>query len=80
MFCIVFNLKSIAMELLTVPLKKTNEVDLVKPLKNLIQGSNIKQSDSSQNLEKINSLNKQRNHAVFKVFEKNDAALEAIYA
>lgn len=68
------------MELLTVPLKKTNEVDLVKPLKNLIQGSNVKQSDSSQNIEKINSLNKQRNHAVFKVFEKNDAALEAIYA
>lgn len=68
------------MELLTIPLKKTNEVDLVKPLKNLIQGSSIKQSDSSQNLEKINSLNKQRNHAVFKVFEKNDAALEAIFA
>lgn len=68
------------MELLTIPLKKTNEVDLVKPLKNLIQSPNIKQSDSSQNIEKINSLNKQRNHAVFKVFEKNDAALEAIYA
>lgn len=67
------------MELLTVPLKKTNEVDLVKPLKNLIQSSNVKQSDNSQNIEKINSLNKQRNHAVFKVFEKNDAALEAIY-
>lgn len=67
------------MELLTVPLKKTNEVDLVKPLKNLIQSSNVKQSDSSQNIEKINSFNKQRNHAVFKVFEKNDAALEAIY-
>lgn len=68
------------MELLTVPLKKTNEVDLAKPLKNIIQGSNIKQSDSSQsqNIDKINILNKQRNHAVFKVFEKNDAALEAI--
>lgn len=68
------------MELLIVPLKKTSEVDLVKPLKNIIQGSNIKQSDSSQNIDKINSLNKQRNHAVFKVFEKNDAALEAIYS
>lgn len=67
------------MELLTVPLKKTNEVDLSKPLKNLIQGANIKQGDTSQNIDKINSLNKQRNHAVFKVFEKNDAALEAIY-
>lgn len=66
------------MELLTVPLKKTNEVDLVKPLKNIIQGSNIQQSDSSLNIEKINSFNKQRNHAVFKVFEKNDAALESI--
>lgn len=70
------------MELLTVPLKKTNEVDLVKPLKNLIQSANIKQSESSQsqNIDKINSFNKQRNHAVFKVFEKNEAALEAIYA
>lgn len=68
------------MELLTVPLKKTNEVDLAKPLKNIIQGSNIKQSDSSQNIDKINTLNKQRTHAVFKVFEKNDAALEAICA
>lgn len=67
------------MELLTIPLKKTNEVDLAKPLKSLLQGSNIKQSDSSQNLEKIASLNKQRNHAVFKVFEKNEAALEVIY-
>lgn len=68
------------MELLTVPLKKTSEVDLVKPLKNIIQSSNVKQTDSSQNIDKINTLNKQRNHAVFKVFEKNDAALEAISA
>jgi programmed cell death 6-interacting protein len=68
------------MELLTIPLKKTNEVDLVKPLKNLIQSANVKQSDNTQNTEKINSFNKQRNHAVFKVFEKNEAALEAIYA
>lgn len=67
------------MELLTIPLKKTNEVDLVKPLKNLLQGANVNQTDTSQNSEKISSLNKQRNHAVFKVFEKNDAALEAIY-
>ena len=69
------------MELLTVPLKKTNEVDLVKPLRNLIQSSNVKQGENTaENLEKINVLSKQRNHAVFKVFEKNDAALEAIYA
>lgn len=67
------------MDLLTVPLKKPNEVDLVKPLKSLIQSSNVKPADSSQ-MEKINSFNKQRNHAVFKVFEKNEAALEAIYA
>lgn len=67
------------MDLLTVPLKKPSEVDLVKPLKNIIQSTNIKPADNSQ-IEKINSFNKQRNHAVFKVFEKNDAALEAIYA
>lgn len=67
------------MDLLTVPLKKPSEVDLVKPLKNLIQSPNVKQSDNSI-LEKINSFNKQRNQAVFKVFEKNEAALENIYA
>lgn len=67
------------MDLLTVPLKKANEVDLVKPLKNIIQSTNVKSSDTTQ-LEKINSFNKQRNHAVFKVFEKNEAALESIYA
>lgn len=67
------------MDLLTVPLKKPSEVDLVKPLKNIIQSSNVKQSDNSQIIEKINSFNKQRNQAVFKVFEKNEAALEGIY-
>ena len=67
------------MDLLTVPLKKPSEVDLVKSLKNLIMSTNVKQADSSQ-MEKINSFNKQRNQAVFKVFEKNEAALEAIYA
>ncbi|KAG5675004.1 hypothetical protein PVAND_004944 [Polypedilum vanderplanki] len=66
------------MDLITVPLKKPYEVDLVKPLKNIIQSTNVKQADNSQ-IEKINSFNKQRNHAVFKVFEKNEAALEAIY-
>ncbi len=68
------------MDLLTVPLKKPNEVDLVKPLKHLVQSSNVKQTDNSQIIEKINSFNKQRNQAVFKVFEKSEAALEAIYA
>jgi programmed cell death 6-interacting protein len=67
------------MDLITVPLKKPSEVDLVKPLKNMIQSANVKQADNSQ-IEKINSFSKQRNHAVFKVFEKNEAALEAIYA
>jgi hypothetical protein len=67
------------MDLLVVPLKKPYEVDLVKPLKNMIQGANIKNADSSH-LEKITSFNKQRNHAVFKAFEKSDAALETIYA
>lgn len=68
------------MDLITVPLKKPSEIDLVKPLKNLIQSSNVKQADNSQIVEKINSFNRQRNQAVFKVFEKNEAALEAIYA
>lgn len=68
------------MDLITVPLKKPSEIDLVKPLKNLIQSSNVKQTDNSQIIEKINSFNKQRNQAVFKVFEKSEGSLEAIYA
>lgn len=68
------------MDLLTVPLKKPSEVDLVKPLKNLIQSSTNVQNDNSQIIEKINGFNKQRNVAVFKVFEKSEAALEGIYA
>jgi programmed cell death 6-interacting protein len=68
------------MDLITVPLKKPSEIDLVKPLKNLIQSSNVKQTDNSQIIEKINNFNKQRNQAVFKVFEKSEGALEAIYA
>lgn len=67
------------MDLLTVPIKKASEVDLVKPLKNLILSTNVKPVDGSQ-MDKINTFNKQRNHAVFKVFEKNEAALETIYA
>lgn len=63
------------MDFITVPLKKPSEVDLVKPLKHLIQSVN----DNSQ-IEKIQSFNKQRNQSVFKVFEKNEAALEQIYA
>jgi hypothetical protein len=66
------------MDLLTVPLKKSNEVDFVKPMKSLILNPN-KQGDNSQNIEKINTFNKMRNQAVFKVFEKNEAALESLY-
>lgn len=65
------------MDLLTVPLKKSSEVDLVKPLKNLMQNPSNK---SEANIEKINNFNKQRNLAVFKAFEKTEAALDGLYA
>lgn len=66
------------MDLLVVPPKKASEVDLVKPLKNLMQNPNNK--GDSPNIEKINNFNKQRNQAVFKVFEKTEAALDQLYA
>lgn len=62
------------MELLTVPSKKPNEVDFVKPLKNLQNNS------SADFLEKVNYFNKQRQTAVFKIFEKSESALEVISA
>ncbi|XP_063911920.1 programmed cell death 6-interacting protein isoform X2 [Zophobas morio] len=66
-------------ELLSVPLKKPSEVDLVTPLKNLIQ-SRYSTADKPEDCnEAINDLSKLRNNAIWKTFEKYESSLEIIY-
>ncbi|XP_026475185.1 programmed cell death 6-interacting protein [Ctenocephalides felis] len=66
-------------EFLSVPLKKPSDVDVVKPLKNLIQ-STYSASDNNENYsEAINEFGKIRSNAIWRVFEKYESSLEVIY-
>lgn len=67
-------------KLLAVPLKKPSEVDIVKPLKNLIQSSySNPSSDRADYSEAVNEFSKLRNNAVWKFFEKYESSLEIVY-
>lgn len=69
-------------ELLSVPVKKSSEVDLVKPLKNLIQSTYAAggEAGSTQNYaEAVSEFSKQRNTAIWKFFEKYESSLEIVY-
>jgi programmed cell death 6-interacting protein len=66
-------------ELLSVPLKKPSEVDLVTPLKNLIQSRYSTADKPEDCADAINELAKLRNNAIWKVFEKYESSLEIIY-
>lgn len=64
---------------LAVPLKHTNEVDLVKPLMSYVE--NIYQSSSESNSEireAIQELNKMRNKACNQLLDKNQNALDVL--
>lgn len=66
-------------DLISVPLKKPSEVDIVKPLKNLIQ-SRYSTADKPEDCsEAINEFSKLRNNAIWKAFEKYESSLEIIY-
>lgn len=66
-------------ELLVVPLKKSSEVDVVKPLKNLIQSSySGDDANAVDHSEAINEFSKLRNSAIWKAFEKNEISLETL--
>lgn len=64
-------------ELLVVPLKKPSEVDVEKPLKNLIHSA-YSSSENVDYSDAVSEFAKLRNNAVWKAFEKNEAALEIL--
>ncbi|KAL1491587.1 hypothetical protein ABEB36_012162 [Hypothenemus hampei] len=66
-------------DLLSVPLKKPSDVDVITPLKNLIQ-SRYSTADNPENCtEAVNEFSKLRNNAIWKAFEKYESSLEIIY-
>jgi programmed cell death 6-interacting protein len=66
-------------EVLAVPLKKPSDIDIVKPLKNLISSSYSTTDKPEDYVEAINELNKLRNNAVWRVYEKYESSLEMVY-
>ncbi|KAJ0177559.1 hypothetical protein K1T71_006432 [Dendrolimus kikuchii] len=65
-------------ELLFVPFKKSSDVDIVKPLKNLIQATYNTGESTEDYTDALNELSRLRANAVWKVFEK--CSLDTIYS
>lgn len=66
-------------DLLSVPLKKPTDVDIVKPLKNLIRSSFTTTDTPDDYNDEILEFNKLRTAAIWRVFEKYESSLEVIY-
>ena len=68
-------------EVLCIPLKKTSELDLVKPLKNIIASifSTADNQESLKYTEAIQEFHKLRNNAVWKTLDKHESSLEVLY-
>ncbi|OWR42499.1 putative programmed cell death 6-interacting protein [Danaus plexippus plexippus] len=65
-------------DLIVVPLKKSSDVDIVKPLKNLIQSTYNTAETNEDFSDAINELSRLRSYAIWKVFEKS--SLDVIYS
>ncbi|XP_060527003.1 programmed cell death 6-interacting protein [Cylas formicarius] len=66
-------------ELISLPLKKPSDVDIVTPLKNLIQSRYSTADKPEDCTEAVNEFSKLRNNAIWKAFEKYESSLEIIY-
>lgn len=64
---------------LAVPLKHTNEVDLVKPLMSYIENIYLSTSEiNSEIKEAVQELNKMRNKACNQTLDRHQSALDAL--
>lgn len=66
-------------ELLAVPLKKPSDVDVITPLKNLIQSRYSTADNPEDCTQAVNEFSKLRSNAIWKAFEKYESSLEIIY-
>lgn len=63
---------------LAVPLKQTQEVELVKPLRSFIQNT-FSQADPDEYNQALNEFSKLRNLMISKSVDKHESALEVLY-
>jgi programmed cell death 6-interacting protein len=63
---------------LAVPLKQTQEVELVKPLRSFIQNT-FSQADPDDYNNALNEFSKLRNLMIAKSVDKHESALEVLY-
>lgn len=68
-------------DLLSVPLKKPTDVDVTRPLNNLIKSSysSLGPEKMAEISESVNKFNQQRTTSVWKAFEKYESSLEILY-
>lgn len=65
--------------LIAIPLKRTYDVDLVKPLKDVISSHFSANEDISQMKDSLNSLNKMRSNCTAKAMDiKHESSLEML--
>ncbi|XP_068973345.1 programmed cell death 6-interacting protein [Bombus flavifrons] len=67
-------------ELIAVPLKKPSDVDVIKPLTNIIKSTYNNANDQKDYTEAIADFSKLRNNALWRAFEKYESSLEVIYS
>ena len=66
------------LDMLGIPLKKASEVDILKPLRNVIT-SRYQSSEQESYITAINDLSKLRNNAVCKTLDFHENSLETLY-
>ncbi|CAB3369072.1 Hypothetical predicted protein [Cloeon dipterum] len=66
-------------DLLAVPLKKPSDIDVIKPLRNLVASVYSTSDKPVDYSEEISEFSKLRNSALWKAFEKYESSLELIY-
>ena len=65
-------------DLISIPLKKPSDVDVIKPLTNVIKSTyNAENNQDYSNA--ISEFSKLRNNALWRAFEKYESSLEFIY-
>lgn len=66
-------------ELIALPLKKPSDVDVIKPLTNVIKSTYNSADNPKDYTEAIADFSKLRNNALWRAFEKYESSLEVIY-
>ncbi|XP_053980458.1 programmed cell death 6-interacting protein [Hylaeus volcanicus] len=67
-------------ELISIPLKKPSDVDVIKPLTNVIKSTYSGAGNQNDYTEAITDFSKLRNNALWRAFEKYESSLEVIYS